>query len=310
MTTTTPFGARATAAEVLDGVDLSGRRMIVTGGSSGLGVETVRALAGAGAEVTIATRDPAAAEPLVEELPGTRAVALDLADLASVRAFCDAWSGPLDSLIANAGVMMLPTRQTNAQGWEMQLATNYLGHFALAVGLRAALRAADRPRVVAVSSGAQLRVGVDFDDPQFERRPYDPFVAYAQSKTAEVLLTTGISSRWAEDGIGANACAPGWIHTNLTRHLDQATMQALGAMDEDGNLVTPDHFKTPAQGAATTVLLAASPLVDGVTGRYFEDNQESEVVDGGPDVMAGVAQWSLDPAAADRLWEYALPVVR
>jgi NAD(P)-dependent dehydrogenase (short-subunit alcohol dehydrogenase family) len=307
---TTSFGMRATAREVLDGVDLSGRRMIVTGGSSGLGVETVRALAGAGAQVTIATRNPAAAEPLVEEFPGTRAVALDLGDLASVRGFCDAWSGPVDGLIANAGVMMLPTRQVNAQGWECQLATNYLGHFALAVGLRTALQTAEKPRVAVVSSGAQLRAGFDFDDPQFERRPYDPFAAYAQSKTAGVLLAVGISRRWAEQGITANACAPGFIHTNLARHVDQATMQALGAMDADGNLVTPDHYKTPAQGAATTVLLAASPLLDGVTGRYFEDNQESEVVDGGPDVKRGVAKWSVDPAAADRLWDYAFPVVR
>ncbi|WUH95276.1 SDR family NAD(P)-dependent oxidoreductase [Streptomyces sp. NBC_00433] len=307
--TTTSFGTRATAAEVLDGVDLSGRRMIVTGGASGLGTETVRALAGAGAQVTVATRNPAAADPLVEEFPGTRAVALDLADLASVRAFCDAWSGPVDGLIANAGVMMLPTRQVNAQGWEMQLATNYLGHFALAVGLRTALQAAEKPRVVVVSSGAQLRVGFDFDDPQFERRAYDPFVAYAQSKTAGVLLTVGISRRWAEHGITANACTPGWIHTNLARHVAPATMQALGVMDADGELVTPDYYKTPAQGAATTVLLAASPLLDGVTGRYFDDNQESEVVDGGPDATAGVAKWSVDPATADRLWEYALPVV-
>ncbi|CAM5525156.1 MULTISPECIES: SDR family NAD(P)-dependent oxidoreductase [Streptomyces] len=307
--TTTPFGTRATAVEVLDGVDLSGRRMIVTGGSSGLGVETVRALAGAGAQVTVATRNPADAEPLVKEFPGTRAVALDLADLASVRAFCDAWSGPVDGLVANAGVMMLPTREVNAQGWEMQLATNYLGHFALAVGLRTALQAAEKPRVAVVSSGAQLRAGFDFDDPQFERRPYDPFVAYAQSKTADVLLAVGISRRWAEHGITANACAPGWIHTNLTRHLDEATMRAFGAMDADGNLLTPDYYKTPAQGAATTVLLAASPLLDGVTGRYFEDNQESEVVDGGPDVMAGVAKWSIDPTAADRLWDLALTAV-
>lgn len=308
--TTTPFGMWATAAEVLRGVDLGGRRMIVTGGSSGLGVETVRALAGAGAEVTIATRNPAAADALVKEVPGTRAVALDLADLASVRAFCEAWSGPLDTLVANAGVMMLPTRQVTAEGWEAQLATNYLGHFALAVGLRDALRRAERPRVVAVSSGAQLRADFDFDDPQFERRPYDPFPAYAQSKTALVLFAVGISRRWAEYGIVANSCAPGWIHTNLTRHLDTATMQALGAMDEDGALLTPDHFKTPAQGAATTALLAASPLLDGVSGRYFEDNQEAEVVDGGPDPMAGVARRSVDPAAADRLWDLALPVVR
>lgn len=304
---TTPFGPRATAAEILDGVDLTGRRMIVTGGASGLGTETVRALAAAGAHVTIATRNPDAARPLLDEFPNTTAVALDLADLKSVHAFCDDWQGPLDALVANAGVMMLPTREVTAQGWESQLAVNYLGHFALALGLHDALRAGQNPSVTVVSSGAQLRAGVDFDDPQFEQRPYDPFVAYAQSKTADVLLAVGISRRWQQDGIRANSLAPGWIHTNLTRHLDQATMQAFGAMDENGALVTPDYYKTPEQGAATTVLLAASPLLDGVTGRYFEDNQESPLVDGGPEVMAGVARWSADPAAADRLWDYALP---
>ncbi|AEY85297.1 putative oxidoreductase [Streptomyces hygroscopicus subsp. jinggangensis 5008] len=172
--------------------------------------------------------------------------------------------------------------------------------------------------MVVVSSGAQLMSDFDFDDPQFEQRPYDPFIAYAQSKTADVLLAVGISRRWAADGITANACAPGSIHTNLARHLDKAAMQALNAMDEEGNLVTPDYFKTPAQGAATSVLLAASPLLDGVTGRYFEDNQEAEPIDGGLHLMGRgienllglVAKWSIDPVAADKLWEYALPVVR
>lgn len=315
---TTPFGIRATAAEILAGVDLSGRRMIVTGGASGIGTETVRALAGAGARVTVATRNPDLAKPILEEFPGTEALAVDLADLGSVRAFCDAWDGPVDAVVANAGVMMLPDRQVTAQGWEMQLATNYLGHFALVHGLHSALKAAEKPRVVVVSSGAQLVAGFDFDDPQFERQPYDPFVAYARSKTADVLLAVGISRRWAEDGIVANACAPGTIHTNLSRHLDQATKQALGTMDDEGNVLTPDFFKTPEQGAATSVLLAASPLLDGVTGRYFEDNQEAEIIDGGPHLMAAgieemlghVATWSLDPTAADKLWDYALPVVR
>ncbi|MGW0856924.1 SDR family NAD(P)-dependent oxidoreductase [Streptomyces sp. NPDC002690] len=308
MALTTRFSPRATAAEVLEGVDLTGRRMIVTGGASGLGAETVRALAGAGAHVTIAVRDPASARALLAEFPNTTAVPLDLADLKSVRVFCESWRGPVDAVVANAGVMMLPAREVSAEGWEMQLAVNYLGHFALVLGLHDALRAAEKPRVTLVSSGAQLRAGFDFDDPQFERHPYDPFVAYARSKTADVLLAVGISRRWAADGISANACAPGWIHTNLTRHLDKATMQAFGAMDEEGELITPDYYKSPAQGAATTVLLAASPLLDGVTGRYFEDNQESETVQGGPEVAAGVAAWSVDPDAADRLWDFALPV--
>jgi NAD(P)-dependent dehydrogenase (short-subunit alcohol dehydrogenase family) len=315
---TTPFAARATAAEVLAGVDLTGRRMIVTGGASGLGTETVRALAGAGAHVTIATRNPAIAKPIVDEFANTEVAALDLTDLESVRAFCAAWDGPLDALVANAGVMMLPEHQVNAQGWEMQLATNYLGHFALVTGLHAALKSAERARVVTVSSGAQLLMGFDFDDPQFERRPYDPLAAYAQSKAAVVLLAVGISRRWAQDGIHANSCAPGTIHTNLGRHLDTATLQMLGARDADGNVATPDYYKTPEQGAATATLLAASPLLEGVTGRYFEDNQEAGLVEdgpalmaaGGPEAMVGVARSSIDPAAADRLWEYALTATR
>jgi NAD(P)-dependent dehydrogenase (short-subunit alcohol dehydrogenase family) len=308
---TTGFTARTTAAEILDGVDLTGRRMIVTGGASGIGVETVRALAGAGAEVTVAVRDPDRAARLVEEFAGAaargsvRAAALDLADLSSVDAFVAAWDGPLHALVANAGIMALPTRQLSAQGWELQLATNYLGHFALAVGLHDNLRAAGAARVVLVSSGAHLSAPFDAADPHFERRPYDRWQAYGQSKTADVLLAVGITRRWAADGITANALNPGYIHTNLQRHLDDDTMRALGGMDEAGNLVVPDYYKTPAQGASTTVLLAASPLLEGIGGRYFVDNQEMEVVPGGPDASDGVADHAIDPTAADELWAYA-----
>ncbi|MFB7287317.1 SDR family NAD(P)-dependent oxidoreductase [Actinacidiphila glaucinigra] len=307
---TTPFGPRATATEVIAGVDLTGRRAIVTGGASGLGAETVRALAAAGARVTIATRDPGMAKEILEEFPQVDALPIDLADLASVRAFCRAWEDPLDMLVANAGIMMLPTLERSDQGWEMQLATNYLGHFALAVGLRPALSAKGRSRVVVVSSGAQLRAGVDFDDPQFESRPYDPFLAYAQSKTADVLLAAGIARHWGDAGIAATSCAPGAIpSTNLGRHISPEVLKAIGVMDADGNLIIPDYAKTPEQGAATIVLLAASPLLDGVTGGYFEDNQEQPVVQGGPEPATGVAEWSADPEAADRLWDLALPVV-
>ncbi|MFI6240333.1 SDR family NAD(P)-dependent oxidoreductase [Micromonospora sp. NPDC050795] len=308
---TTPFTARTTAAEVLHGFDLTGRRMIVTGGASGIGVETVRALAGAGAEVTIATRNPRAADRLAEEFAtdatvGTvRSSALDLSDLASVDAFVAAWQGPLDVLVANAGIMAIPTRQLTAVGWELQLATNHLGHFALALGLHDSLRAAEAARVVMVSSGAHLAAPFDFDDPQFEQRPYDPWSAYGQSKTAEVLLAVGITRQWARDGITANALNPGYIFTNLQRHIDDDTMRAMGAMDEAGNLIEAEYYKKPDQGASTTVLLAGSPLLDGVGGRYFDDNQEAEVIPGGPDATGGVAAHALDPTAADRLWAYA-----
>ncbi|MDH6462708.1 NAD(P)-dependent dehydrogenase (short-subunit alcohol dehydrogenase family) [Micromonospora sp. A200] len=306
----TPFTARATAAEIVEGVDLTERRMIVTGGASGIGLETTRALAGAGAEVTVATRDPARAADLVEEFSGSgrgsvRAAALDLADLASVDAFVAGWEGPLHALVANAGIMAISDRQLTPEGWELQLATNYLGHFALARGLHDNLRAAGSARVVVVSSGAQLRAGVDFDDPQFDRRPYDPWTAYSQSKTAGALLAVGIAGRWASDGIAANALSPGVINTNLQRHLSDEALRSFGVLDEAGNRIDLPHYKTPEQGAATTVLLAASPLLEGVTGRYFEDNQESEVVPGGPEPMTGVAEHAVDPTAADRLWAYA-----
>jgi NAD(P)-dependent dehydrogenase (short-subunit alcohol dehydrogenase family) len=297
---TTPFTARSTAAEVLAGVDLTGKRIIVTGGASGLGAAAAKALAEAGAEVTIAVRNPAGVE---------RARSLDLADLGSVRRFTDAWDGPIDALIANAGIMALPRRQLAPNGWELQLATNFLGHFALIEGLRAHLARAGG-RVVMVSSGAQTGAPVDFDDPHFSRRPYDPWTAYSQSKTADVLLAVGIARRWASDGITANAMAPGYIHTNLQRHLDDDTMRAFGAMDQAGNLVVPEHFKTPEQGASTEVLLAASPLLAGVTGCYFgEDNQQAPTVPGGADGN-GVADWALDPAAADRLWDLGVAALR
>ncbi|MBB2740584.1 UNVERIFIED_ORG: NAD(P)-dependent dehydrogenase (short-subunit alcohol dehydrogenase family) [Microbispora rosea subsp. rosea] len=307
---TTPFHSHATAAEVVEGVDLSGRRVVVTGGASGIGTETVRVLAAAGAEVTIATRDQAAAARIAAtfaDAAGTvRSAALDLADLSSVAAFARDWRGPLDVLVANAGVMAIPVREVTAQGWEMQLATNYLGHFALAVGLYGSLRAAGRARIVVVSSGAHRDTPFDFDDPQFERRPYHPWTAYGQSKTADVLLAVG-ARRWAADGITANALNPGWIMTNLQRHLGEAAMREMGAIDEDGEIIPQPYLKTVAQGAAASALLAASPLVEGVTGRYFEDNQEAPPA--APGIAGGVAAHALDPDAADRLWDYASSVL-
>ncbi|MEU6603128.1 SDR family NAD(P)-dependent oxidoreductase [Streptomyces flaveolus] len=307
---TTPFSPRATSAEVISGVDLTGRRAIVTGGASGIGVETVRPLVAAGAEVTIATRRPELAGPLVRELneaggSGSAHLAqLDLSDLESVRSFVQDWQGPLDILVANAGIMALPQKEIAPNGWELQLATNFLGHFALTTALHTALKASGSARVVLVSSGAHINVPFDFEDPQFERRPYDPWAAYGQSKTAEVLFAVG-ARRWAGDGITVNACNPGYILTSLQRHLDDATMRAFGVMDADGNLTPLPYYKTPAQGAASSVLLATSPLVSGVTGRYFDDNQEAPIAVEGAENPSGVAAHALDPASAQRLWEYA-----
>lgn len=313
---TTPFGPRTTAREILDGVALGGRRFIVTGGASGIGAETARALAGAGAEVTIGVRDPARVADVVRDLqpsagPGlVRTAALDLADLESVRRFVDAWRGPLQGLVANAGIMALADLERTPEGWERQLAVNYLGHFALLLGLHDALAAAGTARVAIVSSTAHLRSPFVFDDPQFDQRPYDRWAAYAQSKTADVLLAVGISERWAADGITANALMPGWITTNLQRHLDDDTLRSMGAMDADGNRIDQDHFKTVEQGASTSVLVVASPLLDGVTGRYFEDNQEAEVIVETVGRTSGVAAHAVDTGAASRLWDEAEAVLR
>ena len=200
---TTPFGFDSTAAEVVAGIDLSGRRAIVTGGSSGIGVETARALAGAGADVTLAVRDTDAGERTAADITATTGNAavhvgrLDLADQASVAAFVADWSGPLHILVNNAGVMALPELQLTPEGWEMQFATNHLGHFALALGLHDALAAAGDARIVSLSSVGHLRSPVIFDDLNFTSRPYDPWLAYGQSKTANVLFAVEATRRWA-----------------------------------------------------------------------------------------------------------------
>ncbi|MGK8503229.1 SDR family NAD(P)-dependent oxidoreductase [Nocardia asiatica] len=298
---TTPFSAESTAAEVIAEIDLTGQRAIVTGGASGIGIETARALAGAGAEVTLAVRDLNAGRRTAADLVGAtrnekvRVAPLDLADRASVAAFVAAWEGPLHMLINNAGVMAAPLTRT-PEGWEMQFATNHLGHFALATGLHRALAAAGSARVVSVSSSAHHRSPVVFDDIHFERRPYDPWSAYGQSKTANVLFAVEAYRRWAGDGVTVNALMPGGIRTNLQRHVSDEELARLRAAA--GGHMT---WKTPEQGAATSVLVAASPLLDGIGGRYFEDCNEAEV--GVLSARNGVAGYALDPEAAAQLWK-------
>ncbi|MGV1048533.1 MAG: SDR family NAD(P)-dependent oxidoreductase [Solirubrobacterales bacterium] len=308
---TTPFGSKTTALEVVDGVDLSGKRAIVTGGASGIGIETVRALAAAGAEVTIAARDTDAAAAVaadVEETTGNEQVMvgkLELTDRPSIDAFVAGWDGPLDILVNNAGVMAIQELTLAPDGHEMQFATNHLGHFALAVGLHEALAAApDGARVVSLSSSAHLRSPVIFDDIDFNFRPYEPFLAYGQSKAANVLFAVGASRRWADDGIVANALMPGGIETALQRHVGGSEyIREARERFKAANLV----LKTPEQGAATSVLLAASPLVEGVAGRYFEDCNEAEVrAKRESEFGNGVAPYALDPDNAERLWQYSL----
>jgi NAD(P)-dependent dehydrogenase (short-subunit alcohol dehydrogenase family) len=302
---TTPFHAESTAAEVVDGIDLTGRRAIVTGGASGIGIETARALAGAGAEVTLAVRNLEAGQHTAEDVTATtgnkqvRVAPLDLADQASVASFVAAWDGPLHILVNNAGVMASPEMRT-PQGWELQFATNHLGHFALATGLHGALAAASGARVVSVSSSAHLRSPVVFDDIHFRQRAYEPWAAYGQSKTANVLFAVEATRRWAGDGITVNALMPGGIRTNLQRYVTDEDLARLRA--QTGSTVVA--WKTPEQGAATSVLVATSPLLEGVGGRYFEDCNEAGLNQ--PGTRRGVAAYALDPEAAERLWQVSV----
>ena len=316
----TTFGFHSTAAEVIEGIDLSGKQAIVTGGASGIGVETARALAGAGAGVTLAVRDTDAGTRTAAEITaatGNTAVSvgmLDLSDPASVAGFVASWSGPLDILVNNAGVMALRDLQLTPGGWELQFATNHLGHFALAVGLHDALAAAGNARLVSLSSRAHLRSPVVFDDINFGSRPYDPWLAYGQSKTANVLFAVEAQRRWAADGITANAVHPGpIIETNLARHMDPEQVAALraaraGTSPMDGAQMS---FKTIPQGAATSVLVATSPQLEGVGGRYFEDCNEAQplAADAPLNGPAGVAAYALDPDNAARLWDVSLTAV-
>jgi NAD(P)-dependent dehydrogenase (short-subunit alcohol dehydrogenase family) len=298
----TPFGFSTTADEISQGISLRGKRAIVTGGSSGIGIDTARVLACAGAEVTLAVRNLDAGHKVAAEIQAQTGNAsvlvaqLDISDQASVKAFVAAWQGPLHLLINNAGIMALPELTRTPEGWEMQFATNFLGHFALTMGLHDALAAAQGARIVSVSSSSNLFAPVFFDDLHFNFITYDPFLAYGQSKTACALLAVEATRRWAKDGIYANSLNPGAIATNLQKHT--------------GGLKTPpERRKTTAQGAATTILLALSPLLEGIGGRYFEDCNEAEVVLQRPADYQGVAAYALNAANAERLWDVALKLI-
>lgn len=302
------FGAESTAAEVVAGHDLSGRNVVVTGGATGIGFETARVLAGAGARVVVATRNRERGEEAVGRLrAGGADVAggagsgevvfapLDLASLASVDAFVSDWlaSGrPLHLLVNNAGVMACPFGRT-ADGFETQFGTNHLGHFALTRGLLPALRAAGSARVVAVSSRAHRRSDIDFDDPNYERRPYDAWQAYGQSKTANMLFAVALTAHHAAEGITSNSLMPGAIRTDLQRHLPEEVRATPFAGE-----------KTVPQGAATTVWAALATELDGVGGRYLENCAIAEPWTGEGEVRNGYyLPYGLDPEHAERLWQ-------
>jgi NAD(P)-dependent dehydrogenase (short-subunit alcohol dehydrogenase family) len=317
MSTDTPitsaFTATSTAREVAAGHDLSGRRAIVTGAATGIGVETARALAEAGAEVTLAVRNLEAGQAVAAEInrtakgPKASVRRLDLSNQASVRGFVDEWGGaPVDILINNAGVMACPLSYTD-DGLEMQIGTNHFGHYSLstlmAPAMAKAAKAGRNARLVELSSIGHRRSGINWDDPHYRTRPYDKWESYGQSKTANSLFAVGLNRRLAERGVTANAVMPGGIMTPLQRHLPREEMIAFGWMDEAGKI--NDRFKSTEQGAATSVWAALAPELEGVGGLYLEDCAQAPAWSEA-DPVHGVMPHALDPEAAERLWDLSV----
>lgn len=296
------FGHSSTAAEVLEGIDLTGKLAIVTGGYSGIGRESVRALVGAGAHVIVPARRPETAREELAGIDGVEVDELDLADLASVEAFADrflATGRSIDLVITNAGVMAAPETRVGP-GWELQFATNHLGHFALVNRLWPAIVKGGSSRVVALSSSGHKRSGIRWDDVQFEHG-YDKWEAYGQAKTANALFALQLDTLGAEEGVRAFSVHPGGILTPLQRHLPREEMMALGWVDADGNLLV-SGFKSPEQGAATEVWAATSPSLDGLGGVFCEDCDIAGPAETAVSPASGVADHATDPEEAARLW--------
>jgi NAD(P)-dependent dehydrogenase (short-subunit alcohol dehydrogenase family) len=305
------FGYTSTTDDVLDGVDLAGKRILVTGVSAGLGVETARALAAHGAQVVGAARDLTKAKAATEVVREQAAkggslelVELDLADLKSVRACADALVAdgrPFDVVICNAGVMAPPFGKT-ADGFETQFGTNHLGHFVLVNRIASLLKPGSR--VVSLASSGHRFSDVDLDDPNFERTEYTPFGAYGRSKTANILFAVEFDRRHKDRGVRAVAVHPGGIHTELGRHMTPEVMQALVDSINAANAAAGAaafEWKTIPQGAATSVWTAVVAPIDEVGGLYCEDCHVAEPQDG-PDVRSGVRAYALDPDRAKALW--------
>lgn len=308
------FGATSTTDDVLDGVNLSGKRVLVTGVSAGLGVETARALAAHGAYVIGAARDLAKAEAATAAVReaaakgggGFELIELDLASLKSARAAADklrAEGKPLDIIIANAGVMATPFGKTE-DGFETQFGTNHIGHFVFVNRIAPLLR--EGGRFVSLASSGHRRSDVDLDDPNFERTEYDPWVAYGRAKTANVLFAVEFDRRWRDRGIRATAVHPGGIQTELGRHLDPGAIEALRDSLSKAAVAQGKpayQFKTVPQGAATSVWAGVVANADDVGGRYCEDCNVAPITEtGGLDLSKGVRPWALDPDNAKALW--------
>lgn len=301
------FHAKSTASEVLEGVNLAGVNAVVTGGYSGIGLEMVRALAGAGAHVTVPARRLDAAKAVLDDVKGEIAVAeMDLADVSSVRQFAAdyvASERPLHILINNAGIMACPLNRVGP-GWESQFAINHLGHMAMTLGLEPALKRSGPARVVALSSTAHIISDVHWDDPHFNEHEYDKWQAYGQSKSADALFANGLHRRWQADGVQAFSVHPGGIFTDLQRHLAEEEMVQLGWKNPDGTIppAVQAMFKTPEQGASTAVWAATSPGLEGMGGVYCEDCDVARLADENSQRWEHAREWICDESKADRLW--------
>ncbi|WP_397452879.1 oxidoreductase [Pseudomonas sp. NA-150] len=314
------FDAASTAADVLHGIDLSGQIAVVTGGYSGIGLETVRALRRAGASVIVPARDLDRAATALAGIEGVDIQPMDLSDPASIDAFADrflATGQALPIVVNSAGIMGCPL-QRDARGYELQFSTNHLGHFQLIKRLWPALRRAQGARVVSVSSWGHRHSPVVFEDPNFERRAYDRWSAYGQSKTANVLFAVALDARGKADGVRGFALHPGGIVSNLARYMSEEELRAAGVIDAQGQpILDPQkNLKTPEQGAATSVWCATSPQLNGLGGVYCENcdiaplvspevevNRSSEAVRRVGSMALGVMSHAIDVNAAERLWQ-------
>ena len=298
------FGLRSTAAEVIEGIDLTGKTALVTGGYSGLGLETVRALAGAGAKVFVAARRPDVAATDLTGIDGVTVLQLDLAAPASINAFARtlvAATPKLDILINNAAIMANALTR-DARGYESQFATNHLGHFQMTALIWPLLKASGAgARVVVLSSIGHARGGVDLADPNFQHRPYEKWAAYGQAKSANAQFAVHLDTLGEPFGIRAFAVHPGGIRTPLQRHLTMEEQVAMGWYDAQGNL--NPGFKTVEQGAATSVWCATSPQLAGKGGVYCEDCDIAAVWQEGMPPFSGVRPHAIDRAKAAALWE-------
>jgi len=301
------YSAASTAEEVIGDISLAGKNAIVTGGYSGLGLETVRVLAKAGASVIVPARSPARAQAALDDLglPNIRAQVMNLMDPESIDALADAFLAdgqPLHLLINSAGIMASPLVR-DARGYESQFSTNHLGHFQLARRLWPSLQRAQGARIVSVSSRGHQIAPIDFDDIHFERRAYNKWVAYGQAKTANALFAVGADARGERDGIRAFSVHPGSILGPLARHLSAEEIASFNVHDANGELINaPERdLKNVAQGAATTVWCATSPALEGMGGVYCENSDIAELTTGNQ--KYGVRPWAADAALAERLWQ-------